>query len=110
MKTYPNAKALLSAWPGAKPPRAKPKVLPCGSPASPLQLRNANRPVRPQATAEGSRSSPQNTSSPPASTVGWLGGFSQETISPFVQPAPRPPRRGLRPEAIRPARSAGKGR
>ena len=29
MKTYPNAKALLSAWSTrAKPPRAKPKVLP----------------------------------------------------------------------------------
>ena len=84
MKTYPNAKPSFPPGPGAKPPRAKPKVLPCGSPvlsSSATQRQSPNS--CPQVKAEGSWSAPQNTPSPPASTVGWLGGFSQETISPF---------------------------
>ena len=84
VKTYPNAQALLSAWSPAQPPRAKPKVPPFPSKALSSSATQRQSPSScPQAKAEGSRSSPQNTPSPPASTAGWLGGFSQETISPF---------------------------
>ena len=45
MKTYPNAKALLSAWSTRAAPEGKAKSAALPSRSSPLQLRNANRPA-----------------------------------------------------------------